>query len=59
MDKGITFSEQYPELDKIAKVITLETAKRINDAARGIESKMPYKAQAILEEVIKNLQAMV
>jgi len=53
------FKEQYPELYDAAVEISKETARQINAAAQRIESKMPYKAQAILEEVIKILESKV
>jgi hypothetical protein len=49
----------YPELKEIAKKIALETCKQINDQTEGLNSKMPYKALYVLEEVIKILEAKV
>jgi len=51
--------EQYPELDKIAKEIADSTIREINRRANNVTSEMPYKAQHILEEVIKYLQDKV
>jgi len=50
---------EYPELDEVAIRIADSVAKEINKVAPGIESEMPYKAQYILEEVIKDLQERV
>lgn len=50
----------YPELDRVAKIIATETIKRINDfPVHEIESEMPYKRQHILEETIKILESAV
>lgn len=51
--------ETYPELEKIAQEIAEETAKQINKKALNVQSKMPYKAKYVLEEVIKILQEAV
>ena len=51
--------KQYPELMKAAKEISYETIRKINKVAPTIKSEMPYKAQFILEEVIKNLEENV
>jgi hypothetical protein len=55
----MSIEKEYPELDKIADEITIEVVKLINAKAYTVESKMPYKAQYILEEIIKNLEAKV
>ena len=52
-------SGKYPELDKLAGTLAEELAVKINKEIVGIESKMIYKAQYVLEEVIKDLQARV
>ena len=52
-------NSEYPELDEIAKEITVEVAKIINARVKNVESKMPYKAQYVLEELIKNLEELV
>lgn len=52
-------SGKYPELDKIAKKLAEEVAVKINESIEGVDSKMPYKAQYVLEEIIKDLQARV
>ncbi len=49
----------YPELDTEAARIADEVAGMINEVAPTIKSEMPYKAQYILEEVIKDLQERV
>jgi hypothetical protein len=49
----------FPELYTVAKKIARETAISINREAKLVESKMPYKAQAILEMTIKLLQEKV
>jgi hypothetical protein len=50
----------YPELDKVAKIIARETIKRINDfPVYEIKSEMPYKRQHILEETIKILESAI
>ena len=54
-----TKTEKYPELNQIARQVANETCKAINAAVPGVESKMPYKAQWVLEEVIEILQARV
>ncbi len=61
LEKGILAegSGKYPELDKIAAKLADDTAKAINAAIKDVESKMPYKAQYVLEEVIKDLKERV
>jgi hypothetical protein len=49
----------FPELYTVAKKIARETAISINHEAKLVESKMPYKAQAILEMTIQLLQEKV
>jgi len=51
--------QTYPELQKIAKDIAKQTGALINNKVKNIESEMPYKAQYVLEELIKILQAAV
>ena len=51
--------ERYPELNEIANEITISTITRINGKVKNIESKMPYKAQAVLEMVISKLEKLV
>ena len=52
-------SRKYSALDALIPELYAEVAKRINELAEGIESAMPYKAQYILEELIKELQEAV
>ena len=49
----------YPELDDIAKGLAYEVSTEINKRASAVTSKMPYKAQYVLEELIKLLQQKV
>jgi hypothetical protein len=51
--------KQYPELQEVAERLANEVCRQINAEARKIESKMPYKAQFILEEMIKILEDRV
>jgi transcriptional regulator with XRE-family HTH domain len=51
--------KQFPELDCVANKLANETAYKINFRIINIESKMPYKAQYVLEEVIKILKDKV
>jgi hypothetical protein len=55
----MSMKSKYPELDKIANEITIEVVKLINDKALKVESKMPYRAQYVLEQIIKNLENLV
>lgn len=50
---------QYPELRDMVGPIAKTICEAINKAAGGVDSKMPYKAQWLLEEVIKELQSRV
>ena len=50
---------KYPELKRIARGIAMETCKDINAQTKNVVSEMPYKAQFVLEEVIKILEAAV
>lgn len=52
-------ASEYPELDAEAARIADEVARMINEVVPTIESEMPYKAQYILEELIKNLESRV
>jgi len=50
----------YPELNVLAKQIANETITKINKLpVYKIESKMPYRRQYILEEVIRILNESV
>jgi hypothetical protein len=55
----VTGSEQYPELDKLASDLAHVVSKEINKRVRSVESKMPYKAQYVLENLIEHLKEMV
>lgn len=51
---------KYPLLDNQANRIASDTCKAINAAAQTTQDEgMPYKAQYILEEVIKILKERV
>ena len=49
----------YPELDGIARSVVNDVARSINRGVSATLSKMPYKAQYVLEKVIELLQEMV
>lgn len=51
--------KKYPELDEIAKEIAIDVITKCNSKTRDIKSEMPYKAQFVLEEVIKILEDLV
>lgn len=51
--------EEYPELYRIASDIARETGETINQRASMVSSECKYKAQFILEEVIKMLERAV
>jgi hypothetical protein len=46
----------YPELTKVAREMAVQIARDINKIAPTIESKMPYREQFILEELIHQLE---
>lgn len=51
---------KHPELDYLAVQIAGDVIRRINkDAPKVKDDSMPYKAQYVLEEVIKILQECV
>lgn len=50
---------QYPELYSISEAVAQQVLKEINQRVQSVESKMPYKAQWTLEELIRILQAAV
>ncbi len=53
-------NKKYPKLNAEANRIAQDTLKAINQASQNIEDEgMPYKAQYILEEVIKILKDRV
>ena len=49
----------YPELDGIARSVVNDVARSINRGVSATLSKMPYKAQYVLEKVIELLQEKV
>lgn len=51
--------KKYPELDKIVDALAKSVTDDINKQAEAVKSEMPYKAQYILEELIKKLEAAV
>lgn len=51
--------ETYPELDNLASKIADDTADAINKSVKGVKSPMPYKAQYVLEEVVKDLKSRI
>lgn len=51
--------QNYPELDKVVNEVARITITAINEKIRPIKSEMPYKAQYVLEELIKILQSKV
>ena len=51
--------KKYPELDKIAIEITMNTISQCNKNTKDIKSEMPYKAQYVLEMVIQKLTELV
>jgi hypothetical protein len=50
---------QYPEFENAVNIIADNTCRLINEFSKSIVSKMPYKNQYLLEEVIKKLQERV
>jgi len=50
---------KYPELYSISEEIAQQVLEEIGRRVPPIESKMPYKAQWVLEETIKILEASV
>jgi hypothetical protein len=51
--------KKYPELDSIALDIANTACRKINATVQTVESEMTYKAQYVLEEVIKILESRV
>ena len=51
--------KRYPEFKPLVDKLVRQVATAINAEAPQIESKMPYKAQFTLEEVIRELQERV
>ena len=50
---------KYPELDEISKDLADAVSMEINKRTAAVTSEMPYKAQYVLEELIKLLQQKV
>ena len=50
---------KYPELDEISSDLAYEVPLEINKRTAAVTSAMPYKAQYVLEELIKLLQQKV
>jgi len=50
---------KYPELDEYVDLLSDDICILINRISLKVESKMPYKAQYLLEEIIKQLQERV
>ncbi len=57
--KHSTKIKKYPELIKIAQDMWYDITKEINKRVKNVKSDMPYKAQYVLEELIKRLQKSV
>ncbi|MBM3201801.1 MAG: hypothetical protein FJZ56_05280 [Chlamydiae bacterium] len=53
---GSVDPNRYPELRKIADKIADDTAEKINKEVKDVKSEMPYKAQWVLEEVVRDLE---
>ena len=52
-------TSKYPELDEISKDLAYAVSMEINKRTAAVTSKMPYKAQYVLEELIKLLREKV
>lgn len=50
---------KYPEFENIINEIVKNTCIEINNKSYKIKSKMPYKSQYVLEEVIKLLEEKI
>ena len=50
---------KYPELYSISEEVAQMVATEINQRVQSVESEMPYKAQYVLEELIRILEAAV
>jgi len=60
MKEDIEFAgSEYPELQAIVDEMTETIINDINAKTEGVQSKMPYKAQWVLEELAKALQERV
>lgn len=51
--------ERYPEFQPLVEELRVKTIREIQAKADEIESKMPYKQQFVLEELIRQLQELV
>jgi hypothetical protein len=51
--------EKYPEFGPLVSKLERQVIANINAEARLIESKMPYKVQFVLEELISRLKEHV
>lgn len=51
--------DRYPEFRSLVEKLKLETIAKINIKVQDIKSDMPYKAQFVLEELIRELQDRV
>jgi hypothetical protein len=51
--------KRYPEFKPLVDKVVVAAIRMINAEAGKINSKMPYKAQFTLEEVIRELQERV
>lgn len=52
-------SKTYPALDRLARELADELCRAINTKALKVKSKMPYKAQYVLEGIIQILEERV
>lgn len=50
---------RYPELETIADELADDVARNINARVREVDSEMPYKAQYVLEVLIRLLEERV
>lgn len=57
--KDINDTKKYPELNEIVTKLSDMLLLEINQKTKRVKSEMPYKAQYVLEEIIKKLQAAV
>ena len=51
--------KKYPELDEIVGKIADDACREINQRIKNIESEMPYRAQYVLEAVVRELQRRI
>lgn len=50
---------KYPELDKLVKQLADKFIKEINNSVKDVKSEMPYKAQYVLEEIVRKLEKLI